>query len=226
MIYWLKKYFYRKFKTSFSKSGEDIQLMQLLKKSKGFYIDIGGHHPIFSSNSYFFYLRGWRGIVVEPNPIFKSLYKKFRPEDFLYSGGVSSSDGILEYFNLDGNERNTFSSDYLRNFKLEEKVINSMKLPVKKLSTLISEYSPSNPKIDFLCIDVEGMELEVLKSNDWEKYRPSYILLESHLPIEEEIDSIIFQYLKGQEYKFIGKSLQGFHLGTLWFRSNETEFKN
>ena len=95
MLHNLKSYFYRRFKTSFSKSGEDIQLWQLLKKNKGTYIDVGGHHPIIGNNSYFFYLRGWSGIVVEPNQIFTTMYRKFRPNDTLIKEGLADIDGEL-----------------------------------------------------------------------------------------------------------------------------------
>lgn len=63
------------------------------------------------------------------------------------------------------------------------------------------------------------MELEVLKSNNWNRFRPSYILLESHLPIEKEIESDITLYLKCNKYILVEKTLQGHHLGTLWFRA-------
>jgi FkbM family methyltransferase len=224
MLHLIKPLFYRKFKTSFSKSGEDIQLWQLLKKNKGTFIDIGGHHPIYGSNSYFFYVRGWRGIVVEPNPIFKSLYNKYRKGDKLVSKGVADLDGELDYYELIGTERNTFSSDYIKEFSLENTITSTKKFPVNKLSTLLSTYLIDKNEIDFLCIDVEGMQFSVIKSNDWKKYRPSYILLESHNPLQVEIDSDLVIFLSKNDYTLIGKSVQGVHLGTLWFRANETIF--
>lgn len=146
----LKPYFYKRFKTSFSKSGEDIQLWQLFKKDKGNFIDVGGHHPIFGNNSYFFYLRGWRGIVVEPNPIFEPLYKKFRPYDELSTRGVANFEGELEYFEMDGDLRNTFSKNYIEEFKLHNNVSNTNVLPVSKLSTIISNSSFESKDLDFL----------------------------------------------------------------------------
>lgn len=224
MLHYIKPYFYRRFKTSFSKSGEDIQLWQLIKKNKGTYIDIGGHHPIFANNTYFFYLRGWRGLIIEPNPIFKQLYQKFRNEDDLYTGGVADLDGLLDYYEFEGSERNTFSDNHLRAFDLRKSIKSSKKLPVKSLRTLCSEFFTNGTSIDFISIDVEGMELEVIQGNDWLNFRPKYILLESHQPIEKEFDSEITKFLNVQDYQLIGKSLQGYHLGTLWFRANEVQF--
>ncbi len=167
MLQFLKPYFYRRFRTSFSKSGEDIQLWQLLKKEKGVFVDIGAHHPIFGNNTYFFYLRGWRGINVEPNQKFEKLHRKFRSTDFFYRGGIAGFEGELEYFELDSNLRNTFAKNYIKNFSLEKDVTNTKLLPVMRLSVLFETYLTKPYSIDFMNIDVEGMELEVVKSNDW-----------------------------------------------------------
>lgn len=223
MLQSIKSYFYRRFKTSFSKSGEDVQLWQLLKKDKGVFVDIGAHHPIFGNNTYFFYLRGWRGINVEPNPKFEPFYKKFRKGDFFYPGGIAQLDGELEYFELESNVRNTFSKKYIKDFSLEKDVSNTKLLPVKRLSVLFENYLTEDFSIDFMSIDVEGMELEVVNSNDWSKFRPKFILLETHNPLIEDLESELTKYLFSKDYQLVGKTLQGFQLGTLWFRANEVE---
>ncbi len=223
MLQFIKSYFYRRFRTSFSKSGEDIQLWQLLKKEKGVFVDIGAHHPIFGNNTYFFYLRGWKGINVEPNQMFEPLHKKFRSKDFLYKGGIADFDGEMEYFELESNLRNTFSKSYIKNFNLENDVSNTKLMPVIRLSLLFETFLSEPYSIDFMNIDVEGMELEVVRSNDWTKFRPKYILLETHRPFKEDLESDLTLYLHSQEYLLVGKSLQGFQLGTLWFRANEVK---
>ena len=77
MIQKIKNAFYKKFKTSFAKSGMDLQLFQMLKqKQNGFYVDVGSHHPILTSNTFFFYLRGWNGVCIDPNPDFLNIYEK------------------------------------------------------------------------------------------------------------------------------------------------------
>jgi FkbM family methyltransferase len=223
MIQWIKAYFYRRFRTSFSKAGEDIQLWQLLKKKHGTYVDIGAHHPIFGNNTYFFYLRDWKGINVEPNPKFEPLHKRFRKRDIFFAGGVGAEDGEMTYFELESNLRNTFSEKYISNFQLEGEVKSSKNLPVQKLSTLFKKFLNPPYSIDFMTIDVEGMELDVVKSNDWSKFRPKFILLESHCSLEEDLDSEISKFLLSKDYQLISKSLQGYQLGTLWFRAKEVK---
>lgn len=223
MLHHIKPYFYRKFKTSFSKSGEDIQLWQLLKKEKGVYIDVGAHHPILGNNTYFFYLRGWQGINVEPNSTFEPLYKKFRGKDYLYKGGIANFDGELEYFEFSTDVFNTFSGSHIEKLNLEDKISDSNQIPVITLSTLIRNYLQEPFSIDFLSVDVEGMELEVMQGNDWSKFRPRYILLESHKSLKDDLESDLTKFLYANKYELIGKSLLSFQIGTLWFRAKEVQ---
>ena len=219
MLHYLKPYFYRRFKTSFSKSGEDIQLWQLLKKDQGTYVDIGGHHPIFGNNTYFFYIRGWKGIVVEPNPVFKELYHKFRPYDILISEGIADFNGELEYYEFESSLLNSFSNDHIKKSDLQTSVDNIKKIPVKKLSTVFKNVD-FNRSIDFLSIDVEGLELNVLKGNNWDSHRPRYIILESHQTLIEDLNSEVSNFLFQKDYSLIGKSMLTNHIGTLWYKSN------
>ncbi|WP_026952175.1 FkbM family methyltransferase [Algoriphagus mannitolivorans] len=221
MVNRLKSYFYQRFKTSFSKSGEDIQLWQLLKKDKGTYIDIGGHHPIFGNNSFFFYIRNWRGIVVEPNPVFKKMYWKYRPKDILISDGIADFDGELDYFEFESSVFNSFSKEHLGKIDLLSSVRNVKSVPVKKLSTVVMENGFNNLTIDFLSIDVEGLEMEVLRGNNWHSCRPRYILLESHQNLKDDLKSEISSYLDEKDYSLIGKSMLSNNIGTLWYKSNE-----
>lgn len=195
-------------------------LYQLLKKTKkGHYIDIGAHHPIRSSISYYFYLRGWEGICVEPNPTFIPDWSTYRKRDFLISKGVGSEKGFLEYFKLKDSERNTFSEEYLRAFNLHDQVVSSSKIQIISLKDVF-DFFKNGEKVSFLNIDCEGFELDILKSNDWEIFRPEYIVLESHnYIIDEDMVSEEYQYLISNKYLFIGKTMQGEHVGNLIFRN-------
>ena len=217
MLHFLKPYFYRRFKTSLSKSGEDIQLWQLLKKSKGTYIDIGGHHPIFGNNSYFFYIRKWRGIIVEPNPIFLPLYQKYRPEDVFISAGVGDNDGEMNYYEFESSFLNTFSESYIFENNLNNSIKKIGVKPVFTLDSIISKSIFKNQQIDFLSIDVEGLELEVVKGNDWDNFRPRIVLLESHRYLDEDLSSVVHGFLLNKEYRLLGKSLLAKEIGTMWY---------
>lgn len=205
----IKEFFYRKFRTSFSKSGEDIMLYQLLKNTKHkFYIDVGAHNPRIHSNSYFFYLRGWKGICIEPNPIFLDEWKKFRPKDQFSNIGISESNSNLDYFIFKESVRNTFSKDYIKEFDLESRVLDKIKIKTTPLKEVLEELKVHDQPIGFLSVDCEGYDLEVLKSNDWNKFRPEYILIESFNNLEDDISSPSVSFLESKNYQLIGKAIQ------------------
>lgn len=171
------------YKPSYSQEGEDMILNRIFEgKQNGFFIDVGAHHPFRFSNTYHFYKLGWRGINIDPLPTSKLLFEKYRPNDINFNIGVSCSEEPLNYYMFNEPALNTFSEEEakIRNgenngtyFIIEEKII-----PTKKLSTILNETFQRPIEIDFISIDVEGMDLEVLQSNDWEKYKPKVVLIE------------------------------------------------
>ena len=168
-------------KKSFSQEGEDIVLNRLLDETpEGFYVEIGAHHPFRFSNTYFFYRRGWQGICIDPVPGTKALFNRYRPRDTVLEMGVSQGRSVLKYFQFNEPALNTFDPiiakerDGLRQYK----IINILDIPTDSLSNILDLYLAPQQKITFLSIDVEGLDLEVLKSNDWMKYRPDYIMAE------------------------------------------------
>lgn len=217
---WLKKFFYLRFRTSFAKAGEDLQVFQLLKqKHNGQFVDIGSHHPIKGSNSFFFYLRGWSGICVDPNPDFKPLYQKLRPKDTFLNIGVSDQPGSLQYYKLKGkySVRNSFSKGYIDENNLNKHLEQIIPIQIKTLKEIFDK-ELNGKHIDFLTVDVEGLDLQVLKGNDWSRYRPSIICVESHGQLREDIQSETTQYMLNQNYVLFRKTMQGEEVGTLFFK--------
>lgn len=226
MLQKIKNLFYRKFKTSFAKSGIDIQMFQILKQNnKGFYIDIGSHHPIKGSNSFFFYLQGWNGICVDPNPEFLEKYKKKRPKDIFLNIGISDTlESQLNYYKLrkELSERNSFSEEYIIDNKLMNDVQEIIPIQINTLVQIFSNYEIPKSGIDFLSIDCEGLDLQVLKSNDWNRYRPKIVIVETHeYFIENDMCSTQVQYMKSVGYILKGKTIQGEHVGNLIFVIND-----
>jgi FkbM family methyltransferase len=165
----------------YGQDGEDLILDRFLDgQLLGFYIDIGAHHPTRFSNTHLFYLRGWRGINIDAMPGSMNLFKRYRPRDINVECGVASHAGILTYYQFNEPALNTFDANeaYQKN-KLPYKLINTLDMPVERLDVLLDRYLPSGQSIDFLSIDVEGKDEEVLRSNDWNRYRPRFILAET-----------------------------------------------
>lgn len=188
--------------STYSQDGEDILLREIFYGQEyGTYIDVGAHHPFRLSNTYVFYKLGWRGINIEPNPIGIDFFNSYRPEDKNIMCGVANQESVLKYYMFEEPALNRFTEDYdLNTHKLKEiKMVQ-----VRRLKDILSEIDLKT--IDFMSIDVEKLEIEVLKSNDWNQYRPKVILIEQlNTTIEEILDSEIFKFMKKVGYTLHSK---------------------
>ena len=165
--------------SSFSQAGEDLILRSLLTKRDGFYVDIGAYHPISGSNTFFFYkFLNWKGINIDAMPGSMEPFKKKRPRDINLQVGISDHEQPLSYYSFRGMANmNTFDVNIGEERKKNGLEVEILKIETLPLSKILERYGSSNG-IDLLTIDVEGYEYNVLKSNNWEKFRPSVILIE------------------------------------------------
>ena len=165
----------------YSQDGEDIILKFLFfKKKKGFYVDVGAHHPKRYSNTYLLYKRGWNGINIDAIPGGMKLFKKLRPRDINLELGIGKKHGIIDFYIFNDPAINTFSKELAekRNHSKNEFFLKKVvKVKVERLETILKDYLSEN-EIDILNVDVEGLDLDVLESNDWSKYRPKFVLAE------------------------------------------------
>ena len=221
MINGLKKIIRKRYNISFSKSGDDIQINKLInKQTPGVYVDIGCWDPIKASNTYYFSLREWKGICIDPNPELGKLYKKYRPKDYFINAAIGNSETNLDYYFLEESSMNTMSFDFIKKHGLEDKIIKKVSIPVYSLKSILDKHIQVNDRLDFFDVDAEGYDLEILKTNDWEKYRPKVVLVESDISIKNDITSNIVTYLESKEYTLMGKSIINGDLGNLFLVSN------
>jgi FkbM family methyltransferase len=165
----------------YAQDGEDLILDRLLDGQRsGFYVDVGAHHPMRFSNTYLFYLRGWRGINIDAEPGSMRAFQKYRGRDINVECGVAAHKGTLKYYRFDEPALNTFDEIEA---KLKDRppyrLIDKVDVDVRRLDDLLREHLPTGQCIDVLTIDVEGKDEEVLRSNDWAQYRPRFILAET-----------------------------------------------
>lgn len=205
----LRTLIYSRYRVSFSKAGEDIQLFKLFNKFKGGYLDIGCFEPITFSNTYFFYLKGWRGFVVDPNPDLISNFAEVRPKDRFINRGISSTSGVLKYYMLPQKmaSMNTFDYSFLEKNNLVSFIEKEIEVPLSSLEELIEEFKLGN-QIDFIDIDVEGLDFEVLRSNNWEKFRPPVVMVETDQPLVNDLTSNVTKLLEDKEYRLLSKLVQ------------------
>ncbi len=102
-------------KISFSQSGEDL-IVDYIFKVRGLdtfsYLDIGANHPSYINNTYAFYLKGCRGVNIEPNPKMIEKFKALRPKDISIEAGAAKENGELIYYQMETPELNTFSKEH------------------------------------------------------------------------------------------------------------------
>lgn len=203
---------------SFSQEGEDMLLSKLFElNEKGFFVDIGAHHPIRFSNTYKLYLKGWRGINIDAMPNSMDLFKKYRSEDINLEIPIAKVSKTMPFYSFNEPALNTFSEELAKERGEVKKIYN---LESNPLSVVLDKHMPKDiKKIDFMSIDVEGLDLEVLESNDWEKYKPTVILIESlstAKSISDSLNSTVAQYLATHNYSLCSKLDK-----TLFFMLNE-----
>lgn len=166
---------------SYSQEGEDMILRRMFEKQQiGFYVDVGAHHPFRFSNTYYFYKQGWKGINIDAMPGSMKLFRQFRARDINLEIPVSNSDSVLTYYAFNEPALNSFSKDLSqeRNGKNGYFIQQEIKLKTSKLSAVLDNHLPIGTEIDFLSIDVEGFDFEILQSIDWNKCKPKIILVE------------------------------------------------
>ncbi len=205
---------------SYSQEGEDLQLWRILNgKKNGFYVDVGSHHPMRFSNTYLFYKQGWKGINIDATPGSMTLFNKYRKNDINLEIGVDLEPAILDYYIFNEPALNSFSRD-LSNERNNEnnayKIVSIEKVKVEKLSNILDELIGVETKIDFLTVDVEGIDLRVLKSNDWKKYRPKIVIVEILKTNLRDIeDDQLNKFMKSQNYEAFAKTVN-----TVFFKDN------
>lgn len=167
-------------RNSYSQKGEDLIIDRLLGfKQDGLYVDIGANAPHRFNNTKRFYKKGWKGINIEPNIINYEKFIKDRKTDINLNIGIGLTNSRLTFYKFIPDTLSTFSeqeaASYLnQGYKLDY----TTEVDVKRLGEVLPEYC-SNRAIDFMSIDTEGFDMQVLKSNDWTRFKPKLVCIES-----------------------------------------------
>lgn len=178
------------------------------KVERGFYIDVGAHHPKRFSNTYYFYRRGWRGINIDARPGSMEEFNRARPRDINVEAAIARERKELTYYMFDEPAVNSFDrglSQQREHFKVTaERVIVT-----QRLDELLARHLPDGVKVNFMSVDVEGLDLEVLQSADWQRVRPEYLLVEClNADLERIHEDPVCQFLKTVGYRLYGKGVR------------------
>jgi FkbM family methyltransferase len=195
---------------SYSQQGEDLILRILFSDvESGFYVDVGAFQPMRFSNTYYFYKRGWSGINIDATPGAVAAFRKHRPRDINIEAAVAGDPGEATLYMFDEQEVNTLSPGNVeREAHLAGRAVVSRKtVRTRTLGEILDAHLPTGQGVDFLSVDVEGYDLEVLQSNHWARHLPKVVLCED-LTIDnlDEISrSDVYSFLRGKDYILFSK---------------------
>ena len=198
-IYLKNNFFFKK--ESYSMDKEDLVIEGYFKnKNKGFYVDVGCYHPLQRNNTMLLYQKGWRGINIDISDFSIKLFKFLRPDDFNLNVAVSNKEGEIDmFFQKKLSQLSTIKENSAK--KAFQGNILNQKILSRKLTSILDEGKYKDQKIDFLNVDAEGADFEVLQSLDFNKYSPELICIEV---IEKDLEnSDVFNFLYKNRYKKI-----------------------
>ncbi|WP_113660809.1 FkbM family methyltransferase [Pedobacter nanyangensis] len=220
-IFKIKERNIAEFKKSYSQDGEDMLISAFFDdmggRPNGFFVDIGALHPFRFSNTAHFYERGWRGINIEPTPDAMDLFEKHRTRDINLNIGIGESYSELSFYCFYEPALNSFSKELSeeRHHTTQYKIKEVKQIAIYPLAEVLDKYLPENQHIDFMTIDVEGLDLQVLKSNNWDKYQPDFIFAEDIIPFSQITSSEVYKFLINKGYELVAKTHR-----TMLFRRN------
>ena len=205
---YLRNYKYLKGGTQFN---EDKYLQSFFERNYvGSFVDLGCFHPTRHNNTFHFYKKNWKGINVDLNPTTIELFNFFRSKDININCAISDKKGYKKLYFVDKfSPLNTLDYNHLKflknNFLLTKKDFKEKKIKTEKINNILNKYKFN--RIDFLNIDLEGLEYEVIKSINFRKFKINLICIEilNHNKFSKIKSKKIQQILKKNNFKYLKK---------------------
>lgn len=199
--------------STFAQHGEDLivlNIFSLLGIAKPSYLDVGAHHPIHCSNTALMHLRGSRGINVEANPNLIRAFHWHRPGDTTVNVGVGPKRGTLNFHFIDDwSGRNTFNRDVADEFVRSNpslRICEVRPIPVVTLNDIVAQYAGGEFP-DFLSLDVEGLDFDILKNSLFESSKPVVICVEACFGSESDDSTRLIALLTGCGYALFMRTI-------------------
>jgi hypothetical protein len=202
----------RSVRISYGFTGEDRLIESLLKTQityNGFYVDVGCNHPVFLSNSFLFYRRGWRGICIDANARLIHQHKRIRPRDKAVCALVSDIPEVRTFYELTNNVLSTTETQFIEQYLAEGQQVMATRIMHPQSLTSILDTCQAPAHIDFLSIDAEEHDLHVLQSLDFSKYSPNLVIVEDEtFDPANPSQNTIYKFLLERQYSLAGSILK------------------
>jgi FkbM family methyltransferase len=178
--------------TSYAQQGEDLILWNLctyLSLAQPTYLDVGAFDPVDLSNTYLFYTRGCRGVLVEPNPARWGRLESVRPRDTLIKAGIgitAEPETEADFYVMggpgdDAAGLSTFSREEAEGVAAKTNgrhyIQEVIRMKLLNVNMVIEEHFQGAPNV--VSIDVEGLDLDILRTFDFARFRPDILCVES-----------------------------------------------
>ena len=204
-LYWKHKNFLPK--KQYSCFGEDLFIKDFFKNdNEGFYVDVGSYHPFFWNNTYLLYKKKWNGVNIDANPLSTELFNIARKDDYNFNVAVTNQNKnkIKLFYRRKMNVLNTTDENFAkRNFP---NGYESRDIECLSLNNILEKTRFKNKIIDFLNVDVENTEKDVLESLNFDIYKPKLICVEIHEENKESFkNNLTFKFLDEKGYKIVWK---------------------
>ena len=202
-LFYKEKFFIKR--KSYSQCGEDLFITKYMKKkniTKGIYVDLGAFHPIKYNNTFLLFKGGWSGTNIDLNQTAIDYFNIIRPNDINVCCAISNKDKKVRVFmNSIFSPLNSISKDHAKKFNFESRNRLSYVVKAKKFNSIIKK------KIDFLNIDIEGLDYIVLKTINLKYFNPKLICIEI---LNKEDFEKVRDYLLKLDYFFIKKKINSY----------------
>jgi FkbM family methyltransferase len=167
-------------------------------RREGFFVEVGAHHPTTGSQSFFLEQQGWRGILIEPQPQPCERLRQGRPEARVVQAacGPPGHPPEMPFYFAEAPSHSSLARNAI------DPTTHYLKTEMVKVMTLDDVLAQAgNPRVDFVSIDVEGTQLDVLRGFSLERHRPALLLLEDHLH-----NLATHRYLKQHGYRLVKRT--------------------
>lgn len=196
------------FQRSYAQEGEDLILARYFEHAPaGFYVDVGAHDPRRFSNTLLLSRRGWRGINIDATPGSMDRFRRLRPRDVNLECAVGQVAGTVTLYRFDEPALNTLDAGLVPLYEAHGyRVVATESIAMRPLADILSEHMGQGQSIQLLSVDVEGHDLQVLKSNDWARFRPQVLVVESLKDAPQQSEDMA-AFLTRQGYRWFAQTV-------------------
>ncbi len=196
-------------KTSYSQAGEDCIVslaFHFLGIPKPSYLDIGAHHPTSLSNTYYFYKKGCQGVCVEPDPKYARLFRTKRRRDVFLNAAIGFDDAEeADFYLMKSHALNTLSRESAEAMgKVGEKIARVVKIKLLDVNKVIEQHYPQG--VNFVSLDAEGVDIEILKTFRMDKVQPQVFCVETVSFESQEKVSEVSEWMTANGYFVFGET--------------------